>query len=107
MEKLGTGLLELRTEMHDELIHASILLVAPKREIRMGARERVGSHNRAHRRRESINLAPDSTITTVELVDCVIPLLEPTECLVAGVELCLTRAIVSASEVVPHVSGSG
>ena len=44
---------------------------------------------------ESIDLAPDSTILTVELVGCIIPLLKAAKSLIVGVELRLTGVTIA------------
>ena len=104
---MSTGPLKLGTEAHDKLVHASSLLVIAEEVACMSARKKMSSHHRARCRPKSINLAPESTITTLELINGVIPLLKPTKSPVKSVELCLAGSTVAMGQIVPYISSSG
>ena len=107
VKKLSARLLKVRAEARDKLVHASSLLVRSEEVACMSVRKRMSSHHRVHCRRKSINLAPDSTITTAELSNGVIPLLKPTKSLVKSVELRLAVSTVVTGQIVPRILSSG
>ena len=82
VEKLSMGLLKLKAQAHDELLHASGLLMTTTKRAGICAGKRVSSHHRIHSRSKSVDMAPDATVATVELVDSGITMLKFTEGLV-------------------------
>ena len=52
-------------------------------------------------------MAPNPTVSGIELVDRVIPLLKTAKGLLEGVELGLAETTVASSQVVPHLMSSG
>ena len=105
MEKLGPGLLELMTKTHDELIHATCLIMTTAKGAGLRAGEELSSMGNAVGRYESVNLTPEPTEPAVELIYCVLPLLKIG--LVQRVKLFLTGATVSALQRLPHLTRSG
>ena len=77
MEQLGPGLLELRTKTHDELIHATCLIMTTTKGAGLRACEKLSSMCSAVGRCESVNLTPEPTEPVVELIYGILPLLRP------------------------------
>ena len=78
-------LLKLKTQMHNELMHASGLLMKLVKRTRVSACKSVGSHNGTSCGSKSIDLTSKIAIVTIELIDGIIILLEPTDHLLEGI----------------------
>lgn len=90
--------------MHDELIHTAGLIMTATTGTGLRTGKKLSSMYSAVQRCESINLTPEYTVLTVEMINYVLSLLETSEGFVQGVELRLTGIL--ALKIVPHLTSS-
>ena len=107
MKQLSPACLKLRAKPHEKLIESTSLLMLTATET--GCAGDGGSYSmyRTLRWRESINLSPELTEPTIELIDGLISLLKSAQSLVECKDLSLAGNTVTPGKVCPHCMSSG